>query len=345
MHIEPDAAGAALDREALGRRILGTLHRTGLFTPQVQAEGVASREHEGSALSTRPTTIPTTSELTHPAVIEVAHTAQHAARAGSLTALRRSELATALGQAWNRSTPATALGGQSWSVEAAGPQPHLERAVTRALANVPETSSGPTGDAAVVPWTDSERQVLGEAAGLLRNVWPAMLDELTWTVRQVVLLRGTAIEGFTDFTVHGALFLHRNRLAPGPSRSDGPLELAEALVHEGTHQRCNAALVSTPLWSRAAEQAGSLRTPLRADPRPLGGLFHQMVVLSRSAAFYQRLLDTAARPAVDNDVLRDRHRQCLNDAVQAATTLSSYRSSLTGAGRDLLAQVAAKDSV
>lgn len=137
--------------------------------------------------------------------------------------------------------------------------------MTRALAGKPAAAAAPDRPArpttcAVATWTDAEREIFDRAATLLAAVWPGMLDELTRTTRQIVLLRGEAIDGFTDFTVHGAVFLNRHRLTPetGPAGSPGipgELRLAEALVHEGTHQRCNAALVSTPFWSRDADRA------------------------------------------------------------------------------------------
>ncbi|NJP65759.1 aKG-HExxH-type peptide beta-hydroxylase [Streptomyces spiramenti] len=350
MHIGPDAAGAALDQAALGRRTLAALRRAGLVDAMPAPRDATSDTGGGTATRTREALTASGLELTgsdvsHPAVIDVAHTAQRALRADTLTAPRRAELATALARAVALARSATPTDHHGWSVEAAGPQSHLDRAVVRALAGVPPDSPGGAQDCAVTPWQDAHLRVLTDAAGLLRAAWPEMLDELTRTVRQVVLLRGTAIEGFTDFTVHGALFLHRDRLAPGadaPPGADGGLGLAEALVHEGTHVRCNAALASTPFWERAADRVAPVPTPLRADPRPLGGLFHQMVVLSRSATFLGRLLDSGSRPGIDPGPLRERHRHHRDAAARAAATLHAHRSSLTDTGRGLLAQVAAE---
>ncbi|MEE1821318.1 HEXXH motif-containing putative peptide modification protein [Streptomyces sp. BE20] len=352
MDIEPDAAAAARDQREVARLVRGALHRAALVAPGARPPG------------------PTTDDLIHPAVVEVAHDAQRALRLGPLTAERRAELTDRLDAAvavavtaartaagWDRSglildngrvvdgTPVR----PAWAVELAGPQPHVDRAVTRALAGVPGPpaagESPPTSRARA--WTGTEREVFAAAARLLDGAWPAMLAELTCTVRQIVVLGGPALDGFTDFTVHGAVFLSGQRLTDEPDGLPAPLHLAEALVHEGTHQRFNAALVTTPPWHRAVDSLAPVPTPLRADPRPLGGLFHQLVVLARSASLFGRLLARDPGPGghpgpvADPQVLRARHTHHLGDVRSAAATLEAHRSSLTEAGRSVLAQAQA----
>jgi len=316
--IEPDATQAAHDRRALGRLTLGALRRAELVSPA-----------GGSGV-----------DVDHPAVIEIAHLAQQALRRGPLTPQRYDELAAALIRVREATTPARRVRG--WSPELPAEQPHLTRSVARALADVPGGPARGAGSATseVTAWTDAERATFDEAAGILEAVWPEMLDELAYTVRQIALLSGTAIDGFTDFGVHGAVFLGRERLARVPNGSSGPLVLVEAIVHEGTHQRCNAALISTPLWHRDADRSGAVSTPLRADPRPLGGLFHQMVVLARGASLYRRLLDAVPGRAPDPAPLRAAYARHRDDVRRAAETLDAHRASLTDAGLRVLDQAA-----
>ncbi|MFF5718917.1 aKG-HExxH-type peptide beta-hydroxylase [Streptomyces buecherae] len=211
--------------------------------------------------------------------------------------------------------------------------PHLVRSLSRVLAQLPHRTRADGGPvtASLGTWSAADRGVLADAHDLLEAVWPQMLGELRTVVVQVALLNGTAVDGYTDFTVHGAILINRRRLSPTRTGLPAPVRLAEALVHEGTHTRCNVSAVGGPLLVPAAdERAGALTTPLRADPRPLSGLFQQTVVLARCVLLYRRLAERGG-PAV-----RTRHDRLLTDLGKAARTLNAHRTELTARGRRLL---------
>ncbi|GAA0448744.1 HEXXH motif-containing putative peptide modification protein [Streptomyces sp. NPDC046215] len=298
MDIEPDHPSAREDQEALRRLLLKAARACGLPEP---AAGL---------------TIPP-----HPAAVEAVHRAQRARRTGPAGAPDRHPL------------PSPAAG----ALVPVDPedQPHLARSLTRALARLPDRTAADGKPVTASPgrWTATERAVLADTLALLGAVWPRMLGELRTVVAQVALLDGMAIDGYTDFTVHGAVLINRRRLSPTRAGLPGPVRLAEALVHEGTHNRCNAAAVSAPFLAPAADDgAGLLATPLRADPRPLSGLFQQTVVLARCVRWYRLLAGGQAAG--------DRHDRLLGDLRAAVTTLEAHRSGLTGHGRRLLDQSA-----
>lgn len=222
------------------------------------------------------------------------------------------------------------------------PQPHLRDSVTRALAVIPARSGSRCGDDGKLPglevtcWRDADQVVFRETVDLLHAAWPQMLAELRELVHQVALLRGDAIDGFTDFTVHGAVMINQARLGTGSTGLPGPVRLAEALVHEGTHTRCNAAQLVCPFLRPAGGDGELVMTPLRADPRPLAGLFQQLVVLVRSALLYQRL--PAGTGAAAH---RARQDKLIGQAHQGAETLTSHREVLTDHGREILAEATA----
>lgn len=220
---------------------------------------------------------------------------------------------------------------------AAAPAAHLTHSAARALAALPAGADA-SGGSRVVAWGAAQRAVLTESCGWLESAWPQMHAELRACVVQVALLEGGAIDGFTDFASHGAVFVNRSRLGAGSLGLPGALRLAEALVHEGTHTRCNAAALSTPfLVVRAGDASGSelVQTPLRADPRPLAGLFQQAVVLARCAALHQRLLDVEA-PATS--ALAARRDKLADGAWQAIGTLHERSALLSAHGLAVLAQ-------
>lgn len=242
MRVQPDARQSAEERSTLARTTRSVLGSAGLTV--------------------------STGEAAHPAVIETAHVAQHALRAGPLDPDRLDRLTSMLSRA-RSGIAATPPSGLPWPVELAAPQPHLERSVARALKSVPDqagNSDRPHGST-VVAWREAETATIRGTTALLAVTWPGAYAELSEILRQMVLLDGPSIDGFTDFTVHGAVFIRRDRLRPGPGGLPGTVRLAEALVHEGTHTRCNAASVAAHPFLRPVEDGGPLvATPLRLDP-------------------------------------------------------------------------------
>lgn len=292
-----------------------------------------------SALTRAELTV-TQKESAHPAVVETAHAAQRVLRAGPdrerLDGLRRMLDRARAGIA---AAPPPVL---PWPVDLAAPRPHLERSVTRALESVPKRDGdfeSPHGSA-VVAWRERDISTLRETIALLAAAWPEAHAELRETLVQIALLDGPAIDGFTDFVVHGAVFIRRDRLETGRDALPGPVRLAEALVHEGAHTRCNAASVAGEPFLRPARGSEPLvTTPLRIDPRPLNGLFQQVVVLARSLLLYRRMLDTDATAAA-SPAVRARHDHVARAAAQGVRALSEHRDALTDRGASVLEDAA-----
>ncbi|MCC3776052.1 YcaO-like family protein [Streptomyces sp. UNOB3_S3] len=321
MRIEPEAGPAARDEDRLGGLVAGVLTSAGCATGTWQRDdlrypGMHALAHHLRSTGREPLSAPDR---------------EHATAQVRLVVLRSRDSAARARRAAERT---------GWAVDLAPPgERHLEASVLRALRQAPEPASGSSGSgrtrtAAVIDWDAGQREVLEEAWRTLRTSWPRMAAELEVTLRQVVLLGGWGIDGFTDFAVHGAVFVNSRRLT-GREPDDGPaghVRLAEALVHEGTHNRCDAAAASAP-FLRASGDRELLSTPLRPDPRPLAGLFQQVVVLARSVLLYRRLPDG---PAV-----RARHALLLDRGRRGAATLRGRSGALTDAGRELLEQAEA----
>lgn len=279
-----------------------------------------------------------TALLRHPAVVEVAH----AARRTSPTSVKSCDelvdrLACALALARTGRNGAASK-CSVWSVELASPQQHLSASLTRAIAQLPAAvlAGRNPQQTVVTDWLNDQRAGFCTAADLLHRTWPQMLDELRVTVCQVALLAGNAVDGFTDFTIHGAVLINRRRLEDDSRGLPGSVRFAEALVHEGTHIRCNAAAVAQPVLRPAtASETLMVMTPLRPDPRPLTGLFQQLVVLARCVLFYRRLLESG----VDGKAaVRARHATLVDQVVTARDVLHRHRDQLTDAGNMVVAE-------
>jgi hypothetical protein len=227
----------------------------------------------------------------------------------------------------------TAVAG-GWAVDLAPPEPHLRHSVARAVDQAPRLPGRERPDVRVAGWASGERRAAVRAAELVRDAFPAMFAEMSLVVRQVALLEGRGIAGFTDFGVMGAIMINRGRFGAASDGMPGPVRFAESLVHEATHARCNAAGWSAPYLARQGDRALTVRTPLRPDPRPLNGLFQQLVVLLRSAGLYARM---TARPVPELagdalDAARARRDTLLAQAGEAAATLGEHRSGLSARG-------------
>ncbi|WP_424888944.1 aKG-HExxH-type peptide beta-hydroxylase [Streptomyces sp. XH2] len=315
MRIAPDARQSAEERTVLARMTRSSLARAGLTV--------------------------TAAEAGHPAVTELAHLAQAALRTDAPGGERLARLGRMLGRARAgiAAAPPSAL---PWPVETAAPGPHLERSVARARNSLPrrDGDAGTPPESTVVAWHDREVGTLRETVALLAAVWPEAHAELGGILAQIALLDGPAIDGFTDFTVHGAVFVRRDRLGPGADALPGPVRLAEALVHEGAHTRCNAASVAAQPFLRPARgDAQLVTTPLRVDARPLTGLFQQVVVLARSVLLYRRLLDTDMG-APGTAAVRSRHARLARSATEGVRTLADHRDALTDHGLAVLEEAA-----
>ncbi|MFE4971284.1 HEXXH motif-containing putative peptide modification protein [Kitasatospora sp. NPDC056651] len=317
MRVEPDAERAAEDEE----------HLDGLVTGCLTAAGCAEE-------SWRP------QDLRYPGLHAAAHRLQRKRGKPSDPAEReqderlvRGVVARARSSAERaRATAATA----GWAVDLAPPaEDHLTASVRRALRQIPERAdragAGPAAE--VGDWSAEQRAVFADCRRVLERAWPSMLAELGVTLRQVAVLNGEGIDGFTDFTVHGTAFVNHRRLTDDhESGLPGPVRLAEALVHEGTHNRCNSAAAGTP-FLRPSDADVLLHTPLRADPRPLAGLFQQVVVLARLVLLYRRL--------PDGPPVRARHAVLLDQGRDGAASLRRHADGLTPAGGELLRQAEA----
>ncbi|MEK8143064.1 hypothetical protein NKH18_15350 [Streptomyces sp. M10(2022)] len=87
------------------------------------------------------------------------------------------------------------------------------------------------------------------------------------------------------------------------------------------------------------------RHPLRLDPRPLTGLFQQMVVLARSVLLYRCLLADDTGGVGTDAAVQARHDRLARSAVEAVSTMTRHREALTDHGTAVLedaAQVAAQ---
>jgi hypothetical protein len=323
MHVQPDVSESRTARADVDRMLLtsidGVLAHLGEATLQVDISPESLR---------------------YPGMFAAAYEAQAACRYGQPAQAECERLAALLHDVIERAEASrarvTASGCPAWSVDLAPPEDHLRDSLARAVSQVPQRLDRLEALAAlrIGSWLDADRATFCEATRLLAETWPEMLDELTEVVRQIALLDGFGIDGFTDVATHGAIYVNRARLKPDDASLPGPIRMAEAIVHEGAHNRCNAAALAEPFLTdpKSAGSEPVVMTPLRPDPRPLTGLLQQLVVLVRSVLLYDRLLDAPDSPAA----VGARREKLHGQAGEALRVISGHSSKLTAHGRALV---------
>lgn len=116
---------------------------------------------------------------------------------------------------------------------------------------------------------------------------------------------------------------------------------SESIVHEASH-----------LWLSRFESSGDLlysqperhvASPLRLDPRPIGGLVHQIWVLSNLVPFYRDLL-LLERPviAANSQKLAKRMAQHAADLQAGLATVCNHKDAFTDRGRDFMECIASR---
>lgn len=167
---------------------------------------------------------------------------------------------------------------------------------------------------------------LRKAVDRIAEFWPEVHDEFSRFVRVMVIYRGHAVIGFTDFSYHGSIFFKYEHLA----KHRTAVSLAEELIHEAAHVRLNATMACTPLFENSFRPL--YRSPLRPDRRSMYGVFHQMYVLTRVVEWYRRLLARQV-PGAERA-----YRENLTKLKQAFATVRKH-AILTLAGAELVDEI------
>ncbi|MBM3276442.1 MAG: hypothetical protein FJZ00_14905 [Candidatus Sericytochromatia bacterium] len=115
--------------------------------------------------------------------------------------------------------------------------------------------------------------------------------------------------------------------------------LSETLLHEASHCRLSAAESLGKLWLSSEVRVAS---PLRPDPRPINGVYHQAYVLLWLTRYYRALREAQDEPVVERNRRQiDKHLAELTAGFDAAiATLRSNRSQLTPLGAWVLEEMA-----
>ncbi|MYY13865.1 hypothetical protein GT204_34630 [Streptomyces sp. SID4919] len=237
MRIEPDAGSARSDEDRLDELVAGCLTAAGCAAgtwkpTDLRYPGLHATAHRTQrARRARRTAAPAV-ERSRTGAPHAAGAEDRAVR-GALEQTEERVRAMVLRARRSQARARSVEKRTGWAVDLApSGEDHLAQSVRRALRQAPAPADGSRGErtAEVTDWSAEQREVFEEGCRILQAAWPQMLAELRVTLRQVTLLGGWGIDGFTDFTVHGAVFVNSRRLGDhGTEGLAGRLRLVEAL--------------------------------------------------------------------------------------------------------------------
>ena len=165
---------------------------------------------------------------------------------------------------------------------------------------------------------------LREALAIIERHLPALRGEIDVVLQQVVPV-GYDEQRHLSASYQEAIGTVYLSLHPNP------MTMAEALIHEFSHNKLHALLELGPALENAFTPLYA--SPVRPDPRPLHGVLLAVHAFLPVARLYELLLATGERPE-----LRARYREIVAGNHEAATTLHVHARP-TAMGAPLLAEI------
>lgn len=153
------------------------------------------------------------------------------------------------------------------------------------------------------------RQVgrVGESLALIAEHAPRSHAEMQQVIAEIVLARDAVGAGETELGACSSLERWGSMLI-NCDALESPLLLAEALMHEAAHSYLYGA---SPVEFHVRNPIAELyKSPLRADPRPMDGIYHATFVLARTCfSMNEFAASETLEPEMRGDA-RDRAGQC-----------------------------------
>ena len=138
------------------------------------------------------------------------------------------------------------------------------------------------------------RAQIEKAFALMDAGDPELAGEIRALLREIILAAGNedpkalTFDGASAFMLWGAVIINANR-------SDGALAMVQMLAHESAHNLLFGFSAEGPLVENSAEEL--YPSPLRADPRPMDGIYHATFVSARMHRVVRHLLKSGVLSA------------------------------------------------
>jgi HEXXH motif-containing protein len=183
------------------------------------------------------------------------------------------------------------------------------------------------GGRSVATWTEALRAALD----LIDEFFPPMRADIRLVLQQVIPV------GY-DAQRHSSASFAENLGTVYASLHDDPMTMAEAVIHEVSHNKLNALLDLDPLLHNAFS-TGHV-SPVRPDPRPLHGILLAVHALLPVAELYARM-KAARHPWSQGAAFERRYAQIVAGNREGTSTLLS-KGRPTAVGDKVLAEFVAR---
>lgn len=133
------------------------------------------------------------------------------------------------------------------------------------------------------------REQINQALRLMQDGDPELAAEIPALLREIILAAGSedpkafTFDGGSSFMLWGAILINANR-------HDGELAMAQMLAHESAHNLLFGFSANGPLVENSGDEL--YPSPLRADPRPMDGIYHATFVTARMYRVMRTLLES-----------------------------------------------------
>ncbi len=185
------------------------------------------------------------------------------------------------------------------------------------------------GDRPVVAWTTA----LQEALAIIGAGMPELRNEMELTLQQIVPTGYDAEKHLSSSYQEavGSIYL---TLHPAP------MTMAEAIIHEVSHNKLNALLETDPIVDNTRDSVYA--SPVRPDARPLHGVLLAVHAFLPVARLYERMLE-AGHPLAKAPSFRERFLQIVASNREGTQVILEHARP-TPVGKGLLDEIARWDA-
>jgi hypothetical protein len=168
-------------------------------------------------------------------------------------------------------------------------------------------------DSSLIPLN---QRLIDRALAVLSQIDPEMADEHRILIQHYVLLDANNLVAGSSFEFLGLIFIG------AIEDPHGVLEMLYYLVHEQTHQYLYHLTAQDPFVLNDNTDRHS--APLRADARPMEGIFHATVVLARCLRVFAKLKGKEALTGIPESQLQTYCQEYGSSFTKGARTVLAY---------------------
>lgn len=152
---------------------------------------------------------------------------------------------------------------------------------------------------------ESGRSSVETALGVLREIDPTLFGEVMHYLTDIVYFSSEVDNSGSSFRCLGLIVV--NCLREGQNWTTA----LEMIVHEAAHQHVYAVMTTETLIRN--EEDRLFPSALRADPRPLSGIFHGMYVMARTIYIMSKLQKSGILQESRTKIVTPRNNACNTD--------------------------------